>query len=320
MKNPVLFLLLFILFSCDNNQATYKPLSSGRIHSLTVVIDTEDWNSAIGNEIRKAYADEYLGLPQVEERFSLSQINYQTFSGFARTSRNIIYVNKKGKKGFSITKNKYARPQVFLEISGMNKNEILSQVKSSAFAGLKAFSFGEIVENQRRIFQSPWVQNDLKNNYGFQLTLSSAYKLFKKENNTIWFQKPTKYGTSNLIVAELKFTQEINLKNSIKIRDSVSKSFVPGRVEKSYMITEKEYLPIFSKTSINSFDSYETRGTWEVKGDFMGGPFINYLIKDTLNNRLLYLEGFVFSPSQRKRDNIIELESIIKTLKIFNKD
>ena len=68
---------------------------------------------------------------------------------------------------------------------------------------------------------------------------------------------------------------------------------------------------------IKNFESFETRGTWEVQGDFMGGPFINYLVKDSINNRTLYIEGIVFSPSQRKRDNIIELEAIIKTLKIF---
>ena len=58
------------------------------------------------------------------------------------------------------------------------------------------------------------------------------------------------------------------------------------------------------------------RGTWEVKGDYMGGPFINYIIKDTLNNSLLYVEGFVFSPSQRKRDKMIELEAVIKSMVI----
>ena len=86
------------------------------------------------------------------------------------------------------------------------------------------------------------------------------------------------------------------------------------------MITEKAYLPVFKSTFIKNFESFETRGTWEVQGDFMGGPFINYLVKDTINNRTLYIEGFVFSPSQRKRDNIIELEAIIKTLKIFEKN
>ena len=63
----------------------------------------------------------------------------------------------------------------------------------------------------------------------------------------------------------------------------------------------------------------ETRGTWEVKGDFMGGPFLNYLIEDKLNERVLLVEGFVFAPSKRKRDNIIEIEAIVKSLK-FKKE
>ena len=48
----------------------------------------------------------------------------------------------------------------------------------------------------------------------------------------------------------------------------------------------------------------------------MGGPFLNYLIEDKLNDRVLFVEGFVFAPSKRKRDNIIEIEAIIKSLKL----
>ena len=122
------------------------------------------------------------------------------------------------------------------------------------------------------------------------------------------------------MVSVLDLVEKTELETAIQIRDSISKAFVPGRIEGSYMITEKAYLPVFTETAIKTFDSFETRGTWEVEGDFMGGPFINYLVKDTINKRLLYLDGFVFSPSQRKRDNIIELEAIIKTLKIFEKN
>ena len=317
MKRLLIMFLASITLSCNNTQSTYKPLSSGRIHSLSVVVDSKEWNSKIGDEIRKVYADEYLGLPQVEERFSLSHIDYETFSGFARTSRNIIYINKRNKQGHRVIKNKYARPQVFLEISGLNEAEIINQIKASKNEGIKAFAKGEILENQRRILQSPLTQKDLKNDFGIELTMPSAYQIFKKEKNTIWFQKPTKYGTSNLLISNLNPVNNIELERVIKIRDSISKNFIPGRIEGTYMITEKAYLPVFKRTFIKNFESFETRGTWEVQGDFMGGPFISYMVKDTVNKRTLYIEGFVFSPSQRKRDNIIELEAIIKTLKIF---
>ena len=289
MKRLLIIFLVSITFSCNNTQSTYKPLSSGRIHSLSVVVDSKEWNSKIGDEIRKAYADEYLGLPQVEERFSLSHIDYETFSGFARTSRNIIYINKRNTQGHSVIKNKYARPQVFLEISGLNEAEIINQIKASKDEGIKAFAKGEIIENQRRILQSPLTQKDLKNDFGIELTMPSAYQIFKKDKNAIWFQKPTKYGTSNILISNLRSVNSIELEQVIKIRDSISKTFVPGRIEETYMITEKAYLPVFKRTFIKNFESFETRGTWEVQGDFMGGPFINYLVKDSINNRTLYI-------------------------------
>jgi hypothetical protein len=85
------------------------------------------------------------------------------------------------------------------------------------------------------------------------------------------------------------------------------------------MITEEAYEPYTKKTSVSGLSAFETRGTWELKNDFMAGPFINYLIKDTINKRTVALEGFVFSPSSRKRELIFELESIFKTLKIHKK-
>ena len=316
----IILLSSFFIISCENSNTNYKPLSSGRLHSVSVVLDKQDWESEIGKTIRDLYADEYLGLPQIEERFSLSQIDYNTFSGFARTGRNIIYINKRKAKGSRITINKYARPQVFLEISGTNQNEIIEQIKFSKQSGVSYFSKGEVVENQRRILQSVLLDSEIEDLFNIELTMPSAYSLFKREENFLWYQKPTKHGTSNVIISELNFLNNIFLNEVVDIRDSISKLYIPGRLEGSYMITEKAYKPFFNQTKINQFDSNETRGTWEVNGDFMGGPFINYIVKDTLNKRMIYLEGFVFSPSERKRDNIIELESIIKSLKVYKKE
>ena len=57
------------------------------------------------------------------------------------------------------------------------------------------------------------------------------------------------------------------------------------------MITEKAYLPVFKRTFIKNFESFETRGTWEVQGDFMGGPFINYLVKDSIKPSKWVMSG-----------------------------
>ena len=54
---------------------------------------------------------------------------------------------------------------------------------------------------------------------------------------------------------------------------------------------------------------HETRGLWEVKGQFMAGPFINYLINlQPQKNETYMLDGFVYSPGTRKRDYLFEIE------------
>lgn len=313
------FLTVLILVSCDKEVKNFKPQSSGRINSISVIIDKPSWDGKIGDAIRDKYASEFIGLPQVEEAFTLNYIPYEAFTGFGRTARNIIYINKKKKDKPRMIRDRYARPQLFLEVSGLDNESIIQGISSSFEFSSAQFQNGEITENKNRILNSLLKDTGL-DSLNISLKIPSAYSVFKNEPETVWLQKPLKNGTSNLIIKDLNGSvsdfKKINLNDVVLLRDSIGKEFIPGRVENSYMITEKEYLPYISYQTVNGFEAIETRGTWEVKGDYMGGPFINYIIKDTLNNSLLYVEGFVFSPSQRKRDKMIELEAVIKSMVI----
>lgn len=313
------FLILLILVSCDKEVKNFKPQSSGRINTISVIIDKPSWDGKIGDAIRDKYASEFIGLPQVEETFTLNYIPYEAFTGFGRTARNIIYINKNKQDKPRMIRDRYARPQLFLEVSGLDNESIIKGISSSFEFSSTQFQNGEIAENRKRILNSLLKDTGL-DSLNISLNIPSAYSVYKKESQTVWFQKPLKNGTSNLIIKDLNRSvsnfEKINLNDVVSLRDSIGEEFIPGRVQNSYMITEKEYLPYTSYQSVNGFKAIETRGTWEVKGDFMGGPFINYIIKDTLNKSLLYVEGFVFSPSQRKRDNMIELEAVIKSLVI----
>ena len=313
------FLTVLIIVSCDKEVKNFKPQSSGRINSISVIIDKPSWDGKIGDAIRDKYASEFIGLPQVEEAFTLNYIPYEAFTGFGRTARNVIYINKKKQDKPRMIRDRYARPQLFLEVSGLDNESIIQGILSSFEFSSAQFQNGEITENKNRILNSLLKDTGL-DSLNISLNIPSAYSVFKNEPETVWLQKPLKNGTSNLIIKDLKSSvsdfEKINLNDVISLRDSIGKEFIPGRVENSYMITEKEYLPYISYQTVNGFEAIETRGTWEVKGDYMGGPFINYIIKDTLNNSLLYVEGFVFSPSQRKRDKMIELEAVIKSMVI----
>nr|WP_255402307.1 DUF4837 family protein [Tenacibaculum sp. SG-28] len=124
-------------------------------------------------------------------------------------------------------------------------------------------------------------------------------------------------GTNNILVYSVPLEGKEDIVNSIAdTRDSIGKKYIPGSKEGMYMITEQAYTPFTINTTIDGKKAYETRGKWEVKNDFMAGPFINYTIVDKENNRLIVFEGFTYAPSVSKRDFIFELEAIGKSMKI----
>jgi hypothetical protein len=56
----------------------------------------------------------------------------------------------------------------------------------------------------------------------------------------------------------------------------------------------------------------EMRGLWEVKVDFMGGPFISWSMVDEKRNRIVTAFGFVYAPKIDKRNQVRKLEGILK--------
>ena len=64
--------------------------------------------------------------------------------------------------------------------------------------------------------------------------------------------------------------------------------------------------PYYYRAIVDGKQAYLTKGTWEVANDFMAGPFVNYMIQDTLKNRILVVEGFVFAPTASKRDYMFD--------------
>ena len=276
------------------------------------------WNSKLGDNLREVFASEFEGLPQQEPLFTLVHIPPKIFKDFAREGRNIIKISPNTVDTAYIEKNKYASPQLVLNIEGPNTKTITKQLNKISSKAILAFRNNEVMEKQRRIRKSVLKTEEFKA-LGINLTLPSAYSLFKKDDqNKLWFQRETKKGSVNFLTYTLPIiSQPITLEKVIKIRDSIGKEFVPGRNEDSYVITEKAYEPYFNKIKIKNLTAFKTKGTWEVVNDYMAGPFLNIIIEDTKNQRFIVFEGFVFSPSDRKREYMVEIEAIIKSLKIL---
>ena len=323
MKLRVLLLILTVVGCKRTSTPLVKP-SSGNINTISVVMPNLLWETEVGDAVRAAFAFPTEGLPQQEPLFDLRQMPPEVFTGFARSSRTILWVGFGNEVVIRTDKNSYARPQQMAVLSAPETETLVEIILSQSTSIIKSFKQGEIGERQRRIGKSILKHNALKERFGINLTLPSAYSVFKEDENTVWFQREIQKGHVNLLVYELPKDTPIDWENPlqdvIRVRDSVGKAFVPGRLEGTHLITEEAYKPYVYYTKIGGLPAIETRGTWEVKGDFMAGPFVQYLLHDEATNRRLVLEGFVFAPSTAKRDYIFETEAIIRSIERINKD
>lgn len=313
-----IILFVLVLAGCNRTTTPLVKLSNGNINTLTVVMPNLLWQSEVGDAVRAAFAFPAEGLPQQEPLFDLKQMPPEVFTGFARSSRAILWVGFSDEVVIRTDTNRYATPQQMTVFSAPDTASLVEIILSQSTPTIKAFKAGEITERQRRMGKSTLKQDALQKRFGIDLTLPSAYRVFKEDKATVWFQREVQKGHVNLLVYSLPRNSTLDWENPlqdiIRIRDSVGKAFVPGRLEGAHLITEEAYEPYIYTTKVANIPAIETRGTWEVKGDFMAGPFLQYLLDDSQNNRYLVLEGFVFAPSITKRDYIFEAEAIIRSL------
>lgn len=307
------WLLLFV--GCDSQkQQAYIPDSSGNINHITVVMKSADWTGALGKIVREEIATIYEGLPLDEPRFTLRNLDPKAFTGFGRHGRNIIWFRKDSVNQFQLTQNQYARPQILALVRGEDQEVMGEYIKENAQLLIGTFQEQERKEKIRRIKKSITKDTDLQAKFGLSLVYPTAYNTVKDSLNFLWIEKPIQKGSLNIIAYTLpkKEFAEPSLSRLVEIRDSIGKVFIPGRLPKSHMITEKAYRPYFYRTKLAEKKAFLTKGMWEVKRDFMAGPFVNYIVED--ENRWLVLEGFAFAPSVSKRDYMFELNSILSTL------
>src|SRR5690554_4512502 len=322
----VSFILFSLLLSgCSDKEGqkrgTYLPSSNGNINSLQIVMPHEYWNESVGETLREYFAAPTDGLPQDEPLFSMRQIPPNAFEGFVRSSRLFLYVNKGEKDTVIVKKNWYAKPQIGVSITAKNTEQLETFIKDNHKVIIDVFKKEELKERQRRTNLSLLNLKGLKETFGIDLKVPSAYRIALATDEFYWVRKSLEAGTTNIIVYEvpLDYIEEDNVIGSIiKMRDEVGSALLPVE-DDSPFITEQAYAPFLHEVEMDGKKAYESKGTWEVKGAFMGGPFLNYAIEDKANNRYLIIEGFTHAPSVAKRDLQFELESILKTLKFVDK-
>ncbi len=315
------FFLVVFFFSCKKQEDHLPRKAIGKINTISIIIDDQLWNGEIGESIRNRFASPVIGLPQEEPLFTINQYPAQLMERFMTDNRTIIVVKKENQTQFVIKKNQYASPQNVFYISGKTNGDILEIIEKNSPQIIQIIKKTEIAESQRINKQSLMNPIIIRNKFQISLEIPTGYSYVLQKTKFLWLKKEIISGNTSLLIYEVPINSIKNNSNSItnivRIRDSIGNLYIRGTELDTPMITEEGYSPYLFKMKLNGKETFETKGTWELKNDFMSGPFVNYAIVDEEHNRILILEGFCYSPSKEERDLIQELESIIKSIVIL---
>ena len=312
-RTAIVFFILILVLSCSENKQKLLPASSGNINNISVVTNDQLWDGEVGQVIRENFGRPIYGLPQIEPVFSLSHIPSKVFSGFATKSRTILKLDISEKEGVFNFKNTYASPQRIIQITAKTPQRIIKIINENINSIYSTIYFNEIKEKQRRISKNLNLTKEIKNKTGVSLKFPSAYRIAKADTNFVWIRRDIETGSVNLFVYRYS---KLNDQSIIERRDSISKIYIPGPVENTFMSTDLIYTPNTQEINVGGKQVYETRGLWEIEGQFMAGPFLNYQVNlDTNESEYLMLDGFVYSPGSSKREYVFELEAIMRSLK-----
>ena len=324
-SNIVLLSLLFVamLFSsCDQNgNRGKKDRSAGGTSEILVVTQNdEQWDGVIGDSIRAFFLQAQYGLPQPEPLNKLTHINVSGFADMFRKHKCILLVEvdpKLDKPVMETGEDLWAAPQRVLKIIAPDRYSWCEEFNKhkEAFKLMYDKVERERIMNVLRPSTEAQIVKRIQEKMGFTMTVPSGFFIAKDEPDFMWIRKELPKSSFGILIytTPYKDTLQLEPNSLISFRDLILQKYVPGPADGSFMTTEKEFVP----PMVNYISTFPTgfaaemRGMWCLVGDYMAGPFISYSFADNNTGNLVTVEGFVYNPNQKKRDELLQLEAIL---------
>lgn len=331
----VLFILtvtLISIVSCENkpyDPVASLPPSSGEYGELVVVIDKEYWTSSVMNSVNAIFGKEVLSLPQPEPLMTIKTVTEKGFTGGPMKHHSILILDigslPAGSQAY------IGKPRVNVWASGQLVYTLKSADLASAaklideqgelLLGYFQDHYKHKINTEIAELNSAAINEELGMTLGVNMNIPSSFTLVANYNDFVWIKQQRKKFVDGqdheiqigIMVYDYAYTDSLafTMPKIIDKRDSITKKYVPGMIEGSYMKTERQYgLENFETNAHNHFIS-ETRGVWKMHNAIMGGPFLSLTIYDQEKNRVVCVEGYVYAPHFRKMPYIRELEAML---------
>ena len=316
-----------VLSGCGGSQGNGLLSSSGRAGEVLIVCSDKQWKGELGDSLQAILMQPAMVLPQYEPLFLLSHTSPERFKDAYQKQRNIIILSidttlEKGK--MFTTYNQWATPQIVMRISANNTQNLINEISNRQSKIISSLMNCEMkrflrAQKSRQDFR---LSREIENKYNIAMVTPEGFIFAVKNSNFCWLRRDTKDWIQNILIYTQNYasTEQFSEKYIIRLRDSLTKQYIFGATDSSYITTDKKFLTPLSEQCTAFGDNYAMRtvGLWEAVGDFKAGPFVNFTILDEKNNRVITIDGFLFAPNDKKRDLLRQIEAILLNVKMLD--
>ncbi|MCL2028664.1 MAG: DUF4837 family protein [Bacteroidales bacterium] len=319
---PLFFLVIIALsLSACQHEVKIKPNSAGKTLEVLVVCEKSDMETAVGDTLRAFFMRDNPALNQPEPMFSLANVPFGTFekTDMFMRMRNIIVIQISPERSseFIIKQDVWANNQIIFYFYAPNKETFYELFQEKRDLMSKAFYIRERARiiSTFKTTENIAVSERMINTFGFRLVAPEGFRILTSKPDFVSINKETKDYGQNLFVHTYPYTaNSFKQSDILRVRNEIAKQYIFGPLEGSYMTTETLLPPISTEVNLNGRYAIETRGLWKLVGDYMGGPFINYVFLDEEKNQMVMMDVFLYSPKKGKRDLLIQLESMVYSI------
>lgn len=310
-----------LLISCNENKRreALLPNISGKAGEVIVVIDKGQWEGAVGTALRDSLACDCPFLPQREPLYTLVNVAPSGFTQMFQLHRNIIIVNISGdvtEPGVIYRNDVWARPQCVIRINAADSDSAVQLIKENSkrmTATIEQAERDRVIANSKK-YEELSLAPVVTEMIGGSPHFPSGYKLKKKTSDFIWIEYNPQYVTQGILIYKypvVEGEQMMDLDNILANCNEALKNNVPGMFDNTHMIISDFARPSIEYKKYKGLDFAEVRGFWEVKNDFMGGPFVSHAFYSKDGKEIIILQAFVYAPKYDKRQYLRQVESII---------
>ena len=329
MRNMYIALLsagAALLVGCGSTQVS----SVGKPYEMFVVSSPELWQSAAGDTLRAYLADEVEMVNQPEPKFTLYNVPQGGYKSTVSKHRNILILRTGDRYPVSDMTARYdvnAQPQLEVTVTSPSTDSLAAFLHRYGADLTRLF---EITERDRLVaraekYRDPKIGPLIREKFGFEMSIPQGYRVRLDTTDFLWISFELPLASVGFMIYTYPVAdsaaaaRNTSAGNIIAARNAAVMQ-VPGPSDGSYMSTSTAVMPDQKILTVHGRRWMQVRGFWDVTGDFMGGPFINYTTYEADKGRMLAIDGYVYSPSPNNtvpmRDYVRQVEAIFMTVRI----